>query len=318
MRKFAAAVLVISMMILGLVSVTSAATRSGAVWNVGCNGFFSEGGGFLLDSDNTGNGLETITITGMDGRGNVIFGPIAEDFFVGTTVVFNEGTRFSWSEIPQANPLMVQVVSPAGNGQAQQVVYTAEGRCPGLPDGDFDFENTSITAPVSNPDAVRAPQPGSLVVDTFRLNIRSGDGAEYTIIGQADGGSQLAVLGVNAERTWWYVQIDSIRGWVNGSEDYVIVRGDLRRTPIVEAQGTILPPRFYLFVRNPIYDLPSTSSSVICEIPGSEEYVIDRKTRDGSWYGIEAVCDGRNVIGWISADEGALRNLGDVPIPVWE
>jgi hypothetical protein len=317
MKKFAA-MLVVSMMILGLVSVTSAATRSGAVWNVGCNGFFSEGGGFLLDSDNTGSGLETITITGMDGRGNIIFGPVAEDFFVGTTVVFNEGTRFSWTDVPQANPLMVQVVSPAGNGQAQQVVYTAEGSCPGLPDGDFTFEDALISAPVSNPDAVRAPQPGSLVVDTFRLNIRSGDGPEYTIIGQADGGSELAVLGVNAERTWWYVQIDSIRGWVNGSDDYVVVRGDLRRTPIIEARGEILPPRFFLFIRNNIYTLPTTASSVVCEVPGNQEYVINRRNTAGTWYGIEAVCNGNSVIGWINADLGALRNKGNVEIPVIE
>ncbi|MFW5748157.1 MAG: SH3 domain-containing protein [Chloroflexota bacterium] len=298
------------------VGVSSAAVRDGAIWTVGCNGFISNGGGFILDRDNTGTGREQFVIVGMDGAGNTIFGPVTEDFFVGGSVYINEGITFEWAEVPAANPLVVMVVSPAGNGFVEQLVYTAEGRCGGLPNGEVDLETAFTSAAVANPEVIERPQPGYLIVNTFRLNIRSGDGPEYTIVGQANGGSELAVLGRNEERTWFYVQAGDIRGWVNGAEEYVITRGDLRRTPVVVQQGQILPPRFYNYSDALIYAEATTRSAALCEIPGDQEYVIVGRDARADWYGIEATCSGAPVVGWIQAEVGAVRNLGDLPIPV--
>jgi len=295
--------------------MANAATRDGAIWDVDCSGFTSEGGGFELNRDNTGLGLEVLVITAVDGNGNMIFGPVAEDFFIGTTVIIEDGTSFKWMAPPQANPLTVTVFSAAGNGQVPQLVYSVSGVCPGLPEENI-LQDPSVSVPVDPEEDVAIPQPGTLVVDTFRLNVRSGDGPEFTIIGQVSGGQSLAVLGVNAERSWWYVQAGDLRGWIRGDTELVIVRGDLRATPVVEARGTILPPRLFVFLPQNIYTRPDQFSPVICQVPGDQEYVIDRRTADGIWYGIEAVCDGQPVVGWIKAEFGALRNLGNVPIPV--
>lgn len=299
--------------LIGSFSLASAATRDGADWDVGCEGFTSKGGGFVMDRDNTGEGREEFIITGRDGTGRTIFGPETEGFFVGGSVYIKDGITFEWTATPRANPLTVSVVSPAGNGVQEQVVYTARGTCSGLPD-EVDVTTPTSGVTVRSETAITEPQPGYLLVNTYRLNVRSGDGAEYTIVGQVSGGTELAVLGVNEARTWWFIQANGLRGWV--IDDAIINRGDLRDTPIVEADGEILPPRFFVFTRAPIYNQPRATSIELCEIPGNREYVIDRQNENGSWYGIEATCDGESLVGWIDAERGALRNLGGVEIPV--
>lgn len=309
--------ILLAALLLALVAsgISAAATRDNAVWEVGCEGFTSNGGGFVLDRDNTGTGREVFTITAMDGAGNIIFGPVSEDFFVGGSVYINDGVTFEWDAVPAANPLMVRVVSPAGNGFVEQVIYTAEGTCRGLPDGAIELAETDITS-VANPEDVAGIQPGYLVVNTFRLNVRSGDGPEYTIVGQVAGGEELAVLGVNETRTWWYVQSGDVRGWVITTQ--VINRGDLTGTPVLEAQGVILPPRYFIYGRTDLYSSASRTSTVLCEIPGDREYVVVGRNSFFTWLVVEASCDGVAVEGWLPLNEdlGALRNLGDVPIEI--
>ncbi|RMG71127.1 MAG: hypothetical protein D6711_16020 [Chloroflexi bacterium] len=299
-------------LLIGLVGGVYAAVSDDLNWEVGCDGFTNVGGGLILDRDNTGDGLETFIITGLDGTGKVIFGPLSEDFFTGSSLYLNDGITFEWTATPTANPLYVTVISPAGNGLPEQVVYSTSGRCSGLPDAE---EVTDLTgAEIANPEVIIAGQPGYLIVNTFRLNMRSGDGAEYTVVGQVNGGTRLAVLGVNAERTWWYVQANNIRGWVRN--DFVIVRGNLTNTPIVVADGVILPPRFFLYIGTDIYSRATTSSSVVCHIPGNREYVIVGRNANATWYGIEAECDGETVVAWIDAELGAVRNPGNQAIPI--
>ncbi len=315
MKRFAILLILLS---LGFAtSATYAMTRDGAVWTVDCTGFSSNGGGFLIDRDNTGTGREQFTITAFDGNGNVIFGPVSETFFIGGRVSFENGVRFNWSRTPTANPLIVRVTSPAGNGLVTQAVYAASGNCPNLAAaGAPPLSLPNVSAPVANPQDA-AEQPGSIIVNTFRLNVRSGDGPQYTILGQLNGGQQGAVLGTNAARTWWYIQVGDLRGWVRGDTELLFFRGDLRNTPILIPQGEIVPPRLFVFLRANIYSAPSTSSPVICQVPGNAEYVIEGRNADTDWFGIRATCDdGQSVVGWIPAESGAVRNSGSLPIPL--
>lgn len=294
---------------------TQALVRDGAVWTTDCAGFASQGGGFVADRDNTGQGRERFTITATDGVGNVIFGPVSESIFVGSRLTFPEGMRFNWAQRPIANPLTVRVVSPAGNGVPEQAVYTVRGICPGITTAAPLLSQPVISAAISDPDAANL-QPGSILVNTFRLNVRSGDGLQYSVIGQLNGGQEAAVLGVNAARTWWYIQAGDLRGWVSGSEDFIAFRGDLSNTPIVQARGDVAPPRFLLYIRNPIYDAPRLDANRLCEVRGNTEYVIEFQNPSGAWFGIRAECDGQPVVGWILEEWGALRNPSEMAIPV--
>lgn len=320
-------------LLLGLlqVSIAGAATRDGIRWTVSCNGFTSRGGGILLNRDNTGEGREAFVITATDGAGNVIFGPVRESSFVGAGIYIAEGVSFNWATPPAANPITVTVVSPEGNGQPEQVVYSTLGLCPtlmmettttipglniiGVADGTTSPSvalNTDPPRP-TNPQGIGQTLEGYLISNTGSLNIRSGDGPQYTIVGRIRGGTELVVLGVNERRTWWYVQVGDIRGWVNN--ELVINRGDLTRVPVVPVLGEIFLPRLFVFSASPIYMASNTRSGVICTIDGDLEYTIIGKNRDGTWFGIEAQCNGQMVVGWIEDERGAIRNSGDLPIP---
>ncbi len=313
------------------VFVVSAGTRSGVSWSAGCEGFTSNGGSILLDRNNTGEGTERFIITAVDGDGNVIFGPVADTFPTGSSLSISRGAFFPYSVAPAANPILVTIVSQAGNGFSEQLIYGTLGTCSGLPfnnarlGGDSVFNvvegGTSPTVPLNvdpprptNPENIGQVVDGYVIVNTASLNIRSGDGPAYTIVGRVAGGTELVVLGRNPSRSWWFVEVGEIRGWVNGT--LVALRGDLTNVPIVPIVGEIFRPRFYVFSETTLRDGPSASAAAICNINGSLEYFITGQNSDGEWIQVEANCDGVDVIGWVDFEVGAIRNSGDLGIPV--
>lgn len=309
-----------------------AAVRDGLRWTAGCDGFTSQGGGIILNRDNTGQGREQFVITATDGDGNVIFGPVTESFFVGSRLYFAEGSFFPYAVEPASNPILVTVVSPAGNGEPEQTVYSTIGNCAGLATNTsgVDFVNpfdlpadgsVSPSTPLNvdpprptNPDGIGDLLTGFLIVDTSSANIRSGDGPQYTIVGRVSGGTELIVLGVNERRLWWYVQVGDIRGWINN--ELVINRGDLSDVPVVPVNGEIALPRLYLYSPQPVRIAPSANAAAICTIGADLEYFVLAQTRDGGWFEIEAFCGGQSVTGWVPQDSGGLRNSGSLPIVV--
>lgn len=333
--------------LLGLVLVAvqfmpaSAARRSNISWSVDCGGFTSNGGGIFMDRDNTGQGRETIVIRAVDASGKVIFGPIEETTFVGLAIDFPAGVSFRWSADPTLNPLRVSVTSKAGNGLPEQLVYEADGLCgllpiatnpavvptstpvpvpTAVPLADLAASTSSgvrLNSPVpypSNPPGIGNTRDGYLIVNSPNVNLRSGDGPQYTIVGRVIGGQELIVLGVNAARTWWFVEVGPIRGWINNT--LILNRGDLSGTPIIEAQGEIFPPRLYVYRTNNLHRSPSENSTVVCIIDGDLEYLIVGRNRDTSWLALEVVCGGQEIIGWIPAENGGIRNTGDLGIPI--
>ncbi|MDZ4669271.1 MAG: hypothetical protein SH821_00235 [Phototrophicales bacterium] len=309
--------------------VVSAAERDNASWVVGCDGFRSNGGGFILTRDNTGVGREQLVISATDGAGNVIFAPITESFIIGGGLYITDGVSFRWTSAPVANPLTVSVVSSAGNGFPEEVVYRVQGTCDNFPKFLTPLSPPSNLIPspsvginessplVTNPENIGRDYEGYLIVNTFRANLRSGAGTRYTIVARVSGGTELIVAGVNEDRTWWFVQVADVFGWI--ANDLTLVRGNLSNIPILapeEVQGEILPPRFYLWITSPLYAGSSSTSGVICQLQGDLEYVIIGKNGDSSWYLVQAYCNNNTwVEGWFPAEFGAIRNLGNLPIP---
>jgi hypothetical protein len=231
---------------------------------------------------------------------------------------------------------VVRVISLAGNNQAEQVVYSAQGACTGLATAAAAEAETGLTprfqslnGETSPSVALNAaiPRPanpplslndvdGYLIVNTGSLNIRSGDSVRYTIVGRVPGGTQLLVLGRNPSRSWWYVQVGEIVGWVNGLDDLVFIRGDLTDVPVVDVQGEIRQASFILFSTQPLRSVPDVRSLVLCELPGNLEYYVVGRSRQFEWYEIEATCGGEAVTGWVEAASGAIRNPAELRLPV--
>ncbi|GAB4512975.1 MAG: hypothetical protein OHK0046_13260 [Anaerolineae bacterium] len=343
-RRFFALALV-ALLLLVSSAVVQAAENDNLNWAVGCEGFTSVSGGFRLDRDNTGNGFETYTITATDGQGNLIFGPFTGTSFVGFGVFINPGQTFLWSRQPISNPLTVTVTSPAGNGLPSETVYTVSGNCDELAlitlpevvdetDANRFFLgvltlqellalldvspsvplNANPPRPNINRGELRGTAPGYVIVDRLTANIRSGAGTEYTVVAQVDASTELNVLGRNDDRSWWFVEVDGIRGWINA--ELVVIVGDLTNVPVVPSVGEIFPPRFYVFRTQDTFLTPSEGAPVACPVSGDREYIIAGQSSNGEWIALATACNNTPVIGWISAASGAIRNSGDLSIPV--
>ena len=70
-------------------------------------------------------------------------------------------------------------------------------------------------------DALRIPNltptPGVVViVNVTLLNVRSGPGLNYSIIGRASLGGQYTIQGGNHDGTWWQIDFNDQEGWVFG------------------------------------------------------------------------------------------------------
>ncbi|MDE2859290.1 MAG: SH3 domain-containing protein [Chloroflexota bacterium] len=119
--------------------------------------------------------------------------------------------------------LWYQVNSPAGPGWVNSYYTVTRG----------SFASLRQPRPLDNPatPTLSGPTPRA-VVNTHRLNIRTGPGANYDIITSVPGGSHLAVLGLSRGRGWYLVEGSFGQGWLNN--DFVVFRGDFSRVSVVQ------------------------------------------------------------------------------------
>jgi hypothetical protein len=191
-----------------------------------------------------------------------------------------------------------------------------------------------------SPIGLLNPQPGELPVITDALNIdptrtrgyiitdaspifvREGDDALFRPVAVAEGGVLLAATGVNEAQTWWRVRTanDAYEGWINA--ELLILRGDLTDVPVIDRSemGTRLTPTFITFAPQPVYRTPGDNNEddLICTIRPDENAAVGR-SREGDFFQIIATCqDGRQVVGFIDAEVGGLRNVTDAGLPIAE
>jgi len=72
-----------------------------------------------------------------------------------------------------------------------------------------------------------------MIANTSFLNVRTGLGAEYTVLATVVGGTEMPVLGVAGDGVWYLVATQVGNGWVN--VDFVIPRGDFRNVPQIDS-----------------------------------------------------------------------------------
>ncbi len=69
------------------------------------------------------------------------------------------------------------------------------------------------------------------VVNTNRLNIRSGPGVGHAIVTSVPGGTILKILGISGSRRWYKVEGSFGQGWLNNH--YTVFRGDYSQVAVV-------------------------------------------------------------------------------------
>jgi uncharacterized protein YgiM (DUF1202 family) len=237
------------------------------------------------------------------------------------------------------DPVSAEILAIDGIGGGDLSAYSIFDTLVLLSGDDFTFtEANAFSLPVDGSTSPSAeintapPRPeaaltvedlpsslsGYAVVATDNLNLRSGNGVQFTRVGILDGGTPVIVLGrdrfAEDNETWWYVQAGELRGWVNGS--LLVYRGDLTDVPVVPVRGELDTARaIFGFDSIILYNLPTEFSRTLCTIPGGQEYAIIGTTEREQWYQLEATCNGVSVVGWVPESQVTVRNPG-VLIPI--
>lgn len=107
-----------------------------------------------------------------------------------------------------------------------------------LPRGDFRFvpvvnvlapaapvvqQPATVSLPSSNSVPVPVLEPPQIVVNTGRLNVRTGPGPQFTTLGSVPGGTVLDGLATTPDGLWYYVESPLGRGWVYA--EFTLLRG---------------------------------------------------------------------------------------------
>lgn len=178
----------------------------------------------------------------------------------------------------------LNVRSPYGEGWVIAQYTTVGGEAP------------SVGVPVT------AEQPVA-IVNAYRLNVRSGPGANYTVLGRVQGGDQLPIIGRSPDGWWFNVETSFGEGWV--SVRYVISRDEYGSAPVVTGStGDFADPMAvinasYLNVRSG----PGANYTILGQVRGGEQYVILARNFTFTW----ALIRTAEFDGWINMRYVYLR-----------
>ena len=169
----------------------------------------------------------------------------------------------------------------------------------------------TVTVTAAGP-ASSAP---SLAVTNDSVNVRSGPGTQYAVVGQLQNGATATVRGKSADGTWWQIDYSGATGgvgWVNGS----VVQ------PNSAAAGVAVVTPEPTSAATAATALPVTPTSVEpTATPAPTSRPCDSSTP--GWMGSDSrypFCVGK-VLTWFDNQDGAHRyeNLHDVPLSLsWD
>lgn len=149
------------------------------------------------------------------------------------------------------------------------------------------------------------------VINTGFLNLRSGPGAQFSVVSTLPGGTELPIVGVAPDGVWYLVEGTFGQAWLNS--DFVLFRGDGRNIPVIrDATGATLS-RPVALVTNAVtlFTAPNPAATVIGAVSGPLEAPIVARTEDASWLQLTTPLG----FGWVRADQVNTRgDLATAPI----
>lgn len=97
------------------------------------------------------------------------------------------------------------------------------------------------TATPGVPTATPTPEGVVGTVVSQLLNVRTGPGLEYEVMGQLQNGDQVRILGANVNFTWVVIDFRGQSGWISTASNLLEVFGNRNSVPIVQAPPTPTP-----------------------------------------------------------------------------
>jgi anionic cell wall polymer biosynthesis LytR-Cps2A-Psr (LCP) family protein/uncharacterized protein YraI len=149
-------------------------------------------------------------------------------------------------------------------------------------------ETVTITTPSPG-----LPGPQVHVPLGDQVNVRTGPGVRYAVLGQLNEEQFAALAGKSEDGQWWQIQFQGQLGWV--AADFVQVIGDTAAIPVVKAAAqpeAVVPRGDVVNVRSG----PGVEYGILMRLRQRQSALIIGKSADGEWWKIQL---GRGA-GWIA------------------
>lgn len=148
-----------------------------------------------------------------------------------------------------------------------------------------------------------------VVVNTYRLNVRSGPGVGHGIITTVAGGDELPVTMLSSDRKWYQVTSSAGPGWLN--QAYAVPRGDFSGVPRqgapVVSSGTDIPAGAAHVVVNTAYlnvrTGPGVGHSILTTVKGGTELAVLAIDSGRVWFQVETSVG----TGWLNSTYAVAR-----------
>ncbi|MBZ0289638.1 MAG: SH3 domain-containing protein [Anaerolineae bacterium] len=173
-------------------------------------------------------------------------------------------------------------------------------------------DSTATPAPTQQPQPTTPPLTAStefFATSNFRVNVRSGPGTQYTILGQVRVGDALDITGRTANNQWLRVNFNGQEGWISAA--LFDVTGDVATAPeatagpnavlrqtsaqsnAAQAGNVTVVTRVNANLRS----LPSISGDVLATIPFGTQLTVTGRSNSNNWVQVSF----ENQTGWISS-----------------
>lgn len=210
-----------------------------------------------------------------------------------------------------------------GDGTTGWVPFNSVVTRTGTPTDEIDFTTLAGSVPVTTAGTTTTGATITaggtvsnfdvphIVINTGFLNIRSGPGAQYSIVATLPGGSELPVIGITADSVWYLVQGSFGQGWVNS--EFTVFRGAIQSVPIIHdfAAATLSQPVAVVSGSVTLYAAPGTNFGAIGTLVGPVEIQIVARTADNLWLQLNTSAG----FGWVVATQVIVRgDLSLVPL----
>lgn len=168
---------------------------------------------------------------------------------------------------------------------------------------DATTEDTTVTSTAR----LQGPR---VVINTAFLNLRSGPGAQYTVVTTLGGGAELPIIGVAPDDVWYLVSGSFGQAWLNS--EFVLFRGQ-GNIPTITDFSSAMIARPMVTITNVVdlYAAPNATLGIIGSVSGPVEYDIVARTSDGAWVQISSDIG----FGWVMASEVEIEgDLSRIPV----
>ena len=150
------------------------------------------------------------------------------------------------------------------------------------------------------------------IINTGFLNIRSGPGAQYSVVTTLSGGTEVPILGIAADGVWYLIGGDFGQGWLNN--EFVIFRGDGSNLPIIReyTATTLAKPVAGVTDAVNLYAAPDVTLGLIGALSGPLELPVVARSGDNSWLQLDTPLG----FGWVRANQlyNVSGDLSTVPV----